>query len=231
MKKTLRTEKEWSRNVGTESFPVSFLHEYAVGIIWDMLVHSNSDSVHLPLLDGTVSRNLMEDVDKVIIPDALQSIAGKIPDISLLRDSRPIKCIEVTVTNPVSEQKAKAIENLGVELFQVPVRNENELRSLFASVPEQTRSWWAKRDETSERQGETLYLADKRRIGFKWRGSPRDWQARADSAISELMDNLHWCSPEVRRAFLACLKEMESLESLFPIRPDNPKYKSLQEEQ
>ena len=34
------TDKEWSRNVGTEAFPVSFLHEYAVGLIWDILVHS-----------------------------------------------------------------------------------------------------------------------------------------------------------------------------------------------
>lgn len=228
MGEAMRTEKEWSRNVGTESFPVSFLHEYAVGLIWDMLVHSNSASVQLPLLDGSLSGNLMEDVDKVIIPDALQSIAGKIPDISLLRDSRPIRCIEVVVTNPVPDQKAKAIWNLGVELFQVPVRNENELRSLFVSAPKPTRHWWAKRDETNEKQGETLYLADKRRIGFNWRGSPRSWQAQADRAILGLMDNLHWCSPEVRREFLACLRDVESLESLFPIRPDNPKYRSLQ---
>ncbi len=224
------TDKEWSRNVGTEAFPVSFLHEYAVGLIWDILVHSKSSSVRLPLLDGTLSRNLMEDVDKVIIPDALQSIAGRIPDISLLRDSRPIRCIEVVVSNPVPREKAKAIENLGVELFEVPVRNEDELRSLFLSAPEQTRPWWAKRDETNERQGETLYLDDKRRIGYRMRGSPASWQAQADKAILDLMDNLHWCSPEVRRAFLACLQDMDSLESLYPIRPDNPKYKSLRQQ-
>ena len=229
MRKDMLSQREWSRNVGSEAYPVSFLHEYAVGLIWDLL-RANAGPGHLPLLDGTRSGNVMEGVDKVIVPDALQSIAGYVPDISLLRDSRPIRCIEVVVTNPVPEQKATAIRNLGVELLQVPVRNETELRSLFAAAPEQTRMWWAKRHETNERNGETLYLADKRRIGFSWRGSPSSWQGQANKAILELMDNLHWCSPEVRRAFLACLQEMESLESLYPIRPDNPKYKSLQEE-
>ena len=227
MNKEMLTKGEWSRNVGSEAFPVSFLHEYAVGLIWDLL-HVNSGPVHLPLLDGSLSDNLMEDVDKVIVPDALQSIAGYIPDISLLQDSRPIRCIEVVVTNPVTEQKAKAIKNLGVELLKVPVRNEDELRSLFAATPEATRLWWAKRYERNERQGETLYLADKRRIGFKWRGSPSSWQGQADRAILDLMDNLYWCSPEVRRAFLAQLRDLDSLESQYPIRPDNPKYESLQ---
>ena len=230
MAEPMRTEKDWARNVGSEGFPVSFLHEYAVGLIWDRLVHSNNRPVQLPLLDGTISSNLLEDVDKVIIPDALQSIAGTIPDISLLRDSRPIRCIEVVVTNPVSDQKAKNIANLGVELFQIPVRNENELRSLFGSASREKRTWWAKRDETDQRQGETLYLADKRRIGFSWRGSSSSWQGKSDSAVLELMDNLFWCSPEVRRQFLACLQDIGSLESLYPIRPDNPKYKSLKEE-
>ena len=229
MNETMLSEKEWSRNVGSEGFAVSFLHEYAVGLIWDKLVHYDSAPVQLPLLDGTLSGNLMEDVDKVIIPDALQSIAGRIPDISLLRDSRPIRCIEVIVTNPVPDQKAAAIENLGVELLQVPVRNENELRSLFGSAQAEPRTWWAKRDERNERQGETLYLADKRRIGFRWRGSPSSWQGQADGAILQLMDNLFWCSPEVRREFLACLESLDSLESLYPIRPDNPKYKALQQ--
>ena len=99
MNKEMLTEKEWSRNVGTDAFPVSFLHEYAVGLIWDML-HSGEGLVQLPLLDGSLTSNLMDGVDKVIIPDALQSIAGYIPDISLLQDSRPIRCIEIVVTNP-----------------------------------------------------------------------------------------------------------------------------------
>ena len=226
MGEAMLSEKEWARNVGSESYPVSFLHEYAVALIWDSL-HASAGPLRLPLLDGTESDNLMVGVDKVVIPDALQSIAGFIPDISLLQDSRPIRCIEVVVTNPVPYQKVSAIQNLGVELLQVPVRNETELRSLFAETSQVIRLWWAKRHEHHQGHGDTLYRADSRRIGFRWRGSPSEWQGRADKAILELIDNLHWCSPEVRREFLACLQDMDSLESLYPIRPDNPKYRSL----
>jgi hypothetical protein len=33
----LLPEDEWTKNVGSESYPVSFRHEYAVGLIWDLL--------------------------------------------------------------------------------------------------------------------------------------------------------------------------------------------------
>ena len=33
----LLPEDEWTKNVGSESYPVTFLHEYAVGLIWDLL--------------------------------------------------------------------------------------------------------------------------------------------------------------------------------------------------
>lgn len=224
----MRTEREWSRNVGTEAYPVSFLHEYAVGLIWDFL-HANAGPVHLPLLDGSLTDNVMDGVDKAIIPDALQSIAGYVPDISLLQDSRPIRCIEVVVTSPVSEQKAKAIENLGVQLLQVPVRNENELRALFSDTPQEKVQWWSKYNPNEE----SVRLAQNR-MGVNWRASRLsrilEGQRQADRAISELLNNLSKCSPEMRRNLVARIRELDSLESLYPIRPDNPKYKSLKEE-
>lgn len=229
MNKEMLTKEEWSRNVGSEAFPVSFLHEYAVGLIWDML-HRNAGPVHLPLLDGSLTGDLMEGVDKVIIPDALQSVAGFIPDISLLQDSRPVKCIEVVLTNPVPDLKVAAISNLGVELLQVPVRNEDEVRSLFSEAPEE-KSWWWARYSTNE---ETVRAAQKR-MGVNWRASRLnrilEGQGQADRAILELLNNLSRCSPEMRRAFVARLCEIDNLESLYPIRPDNPKYESLQQKQ
>ena len=48
--------------------------------------------------------------------------------------------------------------------------------------------------------------------------------------ISKLMGNLTMCSPELRRAFLTRLREMSSLESLYPIRTDNPKYACLHDD-
>ena len=229
MNRAMRTKEEWSHNVGTEAFPVSFLHEYSVGLIWDLL-HANTGPVHLPLLDGSQSDNLMDGVDKVIIPDALQAIAGYIPDISLLQDSRPIKCIEVVVTNPVTDQKATAIKNLGVELLQVPVRSETELRALFPETPVEKSWWWAKYNSNEE----AVRVAQKN-MGVSWRTSRQyrilEGQKQADRAITEFWTNLSKCSPEIRRALVARLLEMDNLESLYPIRPDNPKYKSLQQGQ
>lgn len=224
MTKPMRTEKGWSRNVGTQTYPVSFLHEYAVGLIWDRL-HLNSGAVTLPTLDGSLSEDVMSGVDKVIIPDSLQSIAGFIPDISMLQDARPVRCIEVIVTNSVPPEKVVRMQNLGVEVIQVPVRNEKELRALVPTELKRS-SWWPKFS-----QDEAMFRSARSKLGVNWRGSKQyrllKRQEDADRAISNLMDNLTMCSPELRRAFIDCLQEISSLESLYPIRMNNPKYACL----
>ena len=219
MTKPMLNEKEWSRNVGTSSYPVTFLHEYAVGLIWDMLT-AKTGTVQLPTLDGSLSEDLMTGVDRVIIPDALQAIAGYIPDISLLRDVRPVRVIEVVVTNPLPLNKVTAMQNLGVEVIQVPVRNEDELLALFPTsvVTEKGIGWWPKYGEKERR------AFSKKRFSSK---SILDEQGDADREINALMRNLSRCSPEVRREFIEVLKQVSSLESLYPVRPDNPKKKVL----
>ena len=224
MTKPMRTEKDWRRNVGTDAYPVSFLHEYAIGLIWDRL-HLNSGAVTLPTLDGNLSEDVMSGVDKVIIPDPLQSIAGFIPDISMLQDARPVRCIEVVVTNPVPPNKVARMQNLGVEVIQVPVRNEKELCALVPTELKKTR-WWPKYS-----QDEVLFRSARSKLGVNWRGSKQygmlKRQEDADGAILNLMGNLAMCSPELRRAFVARLQEIASLESLYPIRMNNPKYACL----
>ena len=209
MTKVMRTEKQWNHNVGTNAYPVTFLHEYAVALIWDMLT-SNTCQVQLPILDGSLSDDLMVGVDKVIIPDSLQSIAGYIPDISLLNDARPIRCIEVIVTNPILPNKVTAIQNLGVEIIQVPVRNENELRSLFHTEPTEKIWWWPKFSEKEE-----VFRSIRTKLGVNWRGSRQyrllEGQKKADKAINDLMANLSRCSPEVRRAFVARMQDIRNL--------------------
>ena len=217
------TRDKWNRNVGTSEHPVSFLHEYAVGLIWDRL-HQESP-VALPTVQGTLFEDVMAGVDKVIIPDALQSVAGCIPDISLLQDSRPLRCIEVVVTNPASDEKVRRFQNLGVDLIQVPVRDEEELRGLFPL--EGFGNWWPKYSEQEE-----AFRSVRDRLGVNWRGSRQfrllRAQENADAAIKGLMDHLSICSPEVRRPFFARLLEAgSSLDSLYPIRKDNPKYECL----
>ena len=102
------SEEEWSRNVGTAAFPVSFLHEYAVGLLWDAL--QNESEVFVKTIDGTKSGNLKEGVDKVVIPDAMQPIGGCIPDLALLdKNLRPVCVIEVVVSSPPTPSKKEKI--------------------------------------------------------------------------------------------------------------------------
>lgn len=229
MTERMLTESEWQRNVGTQSYPVSFLHEYAVGLIWDLL-HLNKGPVPLPNIDGNTIEDVMDGIDQVIIPDALQSIAGFIPDISLLNSSRPIRCIEVIVTNPVKQDKRQAITNLGVELIQVPVRDENDLRALCPTSPSDKSYWWPK-FSSSER----VFSEARAKTGVNWRGTRQykilDEQEKADKVINDLIGALSRCSPQVRRSFLTRLQSITSLESLYPLRKENPKYACLQSEQ
>ena len=225
--KPMLSEKEWSRNVGTAGFPVSFLHEYAVGLIWDLL-HTASGTLELPTMDGGRSSDVRDGIDQIIIPDALQSIGGYTPDISLLKNSRPVRCIEVVVTSPVPPHKLEAIQNLGVELVQVPVRNEDDLRALtvIESAVAGHDSWWARFNPD-----EQTFRDVQAKTGVNWRGTRQyrilERQKQADNTVNALMDDLSRCSPEVRRAFVAKLSNISSLGSLYPIRKDNPKYKVL----
>ena len=227
MSEEMLSGKEWSRNVGSENWPVSFLHEYAVGLIWDML-HFNLKhrEVQLPTLDGSDSGNVLADVDAVILPDVLTSVAGFVPDISLLKDNRPLRCIEVVVTSPPTDDKQQRFRNLGVELLQVPVRSEDELRALFPPTTADKPWFWPKFG-----QHEPLFREASRRAGVNWPGNRQyrllNGQEKADEAINALMGQLSRCSPEVRRAFVNRMAALGSLPSLYPLRPENPKYGTL----
>ena len=156
----------------------------------------------------------------------MQSVAGYIPDISLLKDSRPVRCIEVTVTTPVSAQKLAAIQNLGVEVVQVPVRNEDELRAIYSSKGADKTWWWAK-FSAEEESIKSVRLNS----GVNWQATRQyrilEGQKQADQAVNALMGNLFRCSPEVRRAFVALLNDISGLGSLYPLPKDNPKYAAL----
>lgn len=56
-----------AKNVGSESYPVSFLHEYAVELIWDLL-HTQKGPVKLPTMDGSWSGDVVANIDRIIIP-------------------------------------------------------------------------------------------------------------------------------------------------------------------
>ena len=229
------SEEEWHRNVGTDSYPVSFLHEYAVGLIWDILEirddgrsesgnektegdrRKGDGKVQLPTLEGGLSDDLLDGIERVTIPDSLQPIGGYIPDLALYdKDLRVVRVIEVVVTNPPPSQKLESLRSRGVEVVQVPVRNDVELRALFPQpVDGRKLRWWHR---TGAREG--------RGVGVNFVSS-RSAQSNADEAIDSFMANLRRASPGKRREFLQVLAESGTLDSLYPLRPDNPKREIL----
>ena len=148
------TPEQWNRNIGTGNYPVTFLHEYAVGLIWDLLQTALKDNepVKLPLIDGAMSENVLDGVAQITFPDSLQSIGGYIPDLALFnRDIKVLRVIEVVVTSHSSQEKLDNLTKRGVEVLQVPARNEAELRAL---VPDRSQGneikWW---HQTHRREG------------------------------------------------------------------------------
>ncbi len=203
MPNQMLSDAEWSRNVGTQAFPVSFLHEYAVGLLWDRL--QGSDPVLVTTMDGALSRDLKQGVYQVVIPDSMQPIGGCIPDLALLdADLRPVRVIEVVVTSPPTAEKLeklKRLEERGVEVVMVPVRNERELKGLVPADAEFERINWAN----------------------AWRDIRGGSQLRYDGTVGTLIEALIHCTPQVRRRFARILDELDNLESLFPLSPNNPK--------
>ena len=218
MSKHMLTEAEWSRNVGTPAFPVSFLHEYAVGLLWDML--QGKDTVVVKTIDGTMSGNLMQGVDRVVIPDSMQPIGGCIPDLALLgKDLRPVRVIEVVVSSPPTEEKLKKLKRLeqrSIEVVQVPVRNEDEIKALVSSVPNGQKPKWAYEwNPTMFAQMGITNIGRQQYIGRR--------QGGADGKVKELITALVQCQPETRRQLVKVLEELDSLESRYPLSPTNPK--------
>ena len=218
--KDLLTAEQWKRNVGTESYPVTFLHEYAVGLIWDLLQTALKDNepIKLPLIDGAMSENVLDDVAQISFPDSLQAIGGYIPDLALFdRNIKVLRVIEVVVTSHSSQEKLDNLTKRGVEVLQVPVRNEADLRAL---APEHSQGngirWW---HQTYRREG--------RGRGVNFRSYTRI-QNEADEEVSTFIRNLVQCSPTKRRELVAVLETLHSLDSLYPLRRDNPKRDKLQ---
>ena len=218
MSNQMLSEDEWARNVGTAAFPVSFLHEYAVGLLWDAL-HSREE-VSVKTIDGSVSGNLKEGVDRVVIPDAMQPIGGCIPDLALLdKNLHPVRVVEVVVTSPPTPAKMGKLDKLqerGVEVVIVPVRNEEELKGLVSSKTDASKPNWAYHWDRKLLDQMGIINIPRQQV------ITRD-QSGADKQVESLIRALVGCRPEVRRRLAKVLNEIDSLESCYPLSPKNPK--------
>ena len=207
-----------TRNVGTNGRPVSWLHERAVALLYDELLsgmesggeHPDGIRVRLNPGDSELSHDLTESVVKVKVPGEWDSVGGVIPDLILLgHDDSPVRIIEVVVNSPPSKAKRQKLDTLvrrGVDVVEVKVQHEKDLRHLCWSPA--TPVFNHNMRKRSVNLANNQYI--RQRIG------------EADGVVNQLATALRNCSPRTRRSFLDTLQHVSSLDSLFPVRPDNP---------
>lgn len=211
---------KWTKNVGTPEHPVSYLHEYAVALIWDRL---NAGGCFVRTTANEYEHVSVPEGGRIAIPDELTPIAGMVPDIAIYdSDHRPITVVEVQVTRAPSDNKRERLGRLGVDMVVVPVPDVNALLTMFrpVSVQELFPSINIPRDY----YGHTTLLKKRR-----WRRSPRHLD-NANNAVGNLIQSLKMCDPLLRQELRAVLDELDSIESQHPILPGNPKLAVLRQD-
>ena len=215
MGKQMLKNDEWNRNVGSPAFPVSLLHEYAVGLIWERL--HGDDPVTVLMMNGELSGDLRDGMRYVQPGRPSQTIAGQVPDL-VIYDAQlnPVRVIEVTVTSPLTDDKRSRYENLDIEVIEVPIRSEADLIALYPpafphGIP------WGSINEKQYRNPDPfafgcLYIEE------------RIIRKNAEERVDQLIEDLITVSPATRRKLLRLLQELVSIESQYPLTPDNPKH-------
>ncbi len=212
------TDQKKPENLGTPNYPISYVHQRTVALLYDELTQPGKEDVHVRLTpDGELSQNLREGVVQVKIPGEWDSVGGITPDLICFDDKGdPIRIIEVVVTNPPDKAKRQKLEYLrkrGVDVVIVKVRNERDILDLCWERSAVGFSPLTPHDQSGGNIGMNQFRQARK--------------ARHDGVVSELIGALINCSPSKRRELVAVLRELQSLESLYPLRPDNPLTDSL----
>lgn len=210
----------WKVNLGTPEQKVSYLHEYAVALIWEALHSDGSSPVYMRTNTGKLSGNLKEGMERVDIPDALTHIGGMMPDLAVYNsDHRPIRVIQIDVTHDTDEDKVQKLLNLGVETCIAKIRTPKDLRSLIITERE---------CQSSLRR----FAADADAVNQTVSNIPQKSanlmrQRAADKTIEGIMQALAACSPQVRREFYDRLIASGRVYGRYPISEGNPKAEML----
>ena len=211
---------KWTRNVGTPDYPVSYLHEYAVALIWDRL---NAGGCFVKTTANEYEHVAVPKGGRIGIPDELTPIAGMVPDIAIYdADHRPITVVEVQVTSAPSEDKLSRLERLGVKMVVVPVPNVDALLTMFRPVS--VEELFPGTHLPTRFSGHTNLLKRSRRSTSYLNIE------NANHTVSNLIRSLKMCDPSLRQELRAVLDELDSIESQHPILLSNPKLSVLQQE-
>ncbi len=208
------------QNVGTANHPVSWLHQRTVALLYDELTRADGtdDEVRVRLApDGEMSGNLTDGVAKVKIPGEWDSVGGVVPDLILYADDdTPVRIIEVIVSSPPTAAKRKKLDSLrkrGVDVVEVKITDERDLLRLCWAPTKVVYGW-----RTPHERFSVNIAANEHK-----RGQVRD----LNKTVMELARALQFCSPQVRRDLWHVLRSIGTLESLYPVRLDNPLAESL----
>ena len=209
---------DWARNVGTNESPVSYLHERAVALLYDEL--KTNDEVRVRLADGMLSHNIREGMVELKVPGEWDQVGGVVPDLIMYGvDKTPIRIVEVIVTSPPTKYKRGQLRNLvkrGVDVVEVVVRDPKDLLTLC---------WTPSTPYYSSRSYTELFSVNRARQELT---SGR--KERLERVVNDLTATIQGCSPKARRELYATLRGLGCLDSLFPVRPDNPKAEMLKGE-
>ena len=143
---------DYNRNVGSSEYPVTYLHQRTVALLYDVLTEKRTlyeggdrnrehNAVYVRLNpNGELSGNLLEGVGRVVVPDPDWGyVGGVLPDLALYGEDpfKPVRIIEVVVTNPPDESKMEKLDLLrrrGVDVVIVTVKSADDLKTLCPVV-------------------------------------------------------------------------------------------------
>ncbi len=127
---------DWMANVGSWNNPVSLLHEYAVGLIYDRIRYGLRYGKPVRLMtDNGISGDITRGASEVRVPDEWTAIGGFYPDLALYGgDTKPVRIIEVIVTSPPQSNKIDSLKKRGVDVVVTrKLRDQYDLLIMFGA--------------------------------------------------------------------------------------------------
>ena len=242
----------WGSNVGSDSHPVTYLHEYAVALLWETVETYGGCFVNTMTGWEQVFKH---SVASLIVPTDLQAVGGLVPDLAIYdKQHNPKTIFEVVVTNPPSISKSEKLKKLQERGIQVIVTkrlvSEKDLEDFVRTFEEHKRmeqdSWpvldvrdyfkpehsYIKHFMEDESFRKFLPHVETAGVGLiapEIRSLMVERQREANSNILGLMQNLAFCEPYVRREFFRMMNVAgRDIHARFPISPSNPKSEVLE---